>query len=143
MAVLQQRSVRRRSPDDQSTRSRSFFLYGSDQPTSRNISRWNLFFRESSGCSAVRESSQCQRLVAASFQCISSCWKERVSQHPLLRRSYLGFNPPSRYQTELWMIYDGADSLHGRQDPPIEGDFLKVVHWTALWYEHLPALGKS
>ena len=62
-------------------------------------------------------------MVAAQVQCLPSCWKEWVSQHPILRGSYLSFNPASMDQTELWMVYDGEDSVFGRQDPQAEGGF--------------------
>ena len=82
-------------------------------------------------------------MVAAQVQCLSSHWKEWVSQHPLLRGSHIGFNPPSRYQTQLWTLYDGEGSVYGRQDPLTEGDFFKAANMSTLRYEHLQALSKS
>ena len=82
-------------------------------------------------------------MVAAQVQCLPSRWKEWVSQHPLLRGSYPGFNPPSKDQTKLWTFYDGEGSVYGRQDPPAEGDFFKAVNMSTLRHEHLQALGKS
>ena len=82
-------------------------------------------------------------MVVAQVQCLSSRWKEWVSQHPLLRGSHLGFNPPSRYQTKLWTLYDGEGSVYGKQDPPAKGDLFKAAHRSTLQYEHVQALGKS
>ena len=82
-------------------------------------------------------------MIAAQVQCLPSSWKEWVSQHPLLKGSHLGFNPPSRYQTQLWTLYDREGQVYGRQDPPIEGDFFQAANMSTLWHEHLQALEKS